>query len=107
MLREKNRFGLDCLDRSDTNDNAIMVPVLDGLVIKRKVADDFIPMAYVLPDINNSYYIKTIGNSLQTFVATYEDYKDFIYIVDEAYDLIAYATGTDICKEFKYENSNF
>lgn len=38
-------------------------------------------------------YIKTVGSNLQDYITSFDDYSDFVYLVDEAYDSILRANG--------------
>lgn len=53
--------------------------------VSRKMSDGEIPIAFI-EKTPTGQYIKTIGDRLQNYVCTYELYKEFIQVVDEAFD---------------------
>lgn len=73
-----------------------------GLCIEQKVIHEgsketYIPICYIYPnyyDMEDDQeslgkpYIKTVGDRLQTYIITFQDYQDFIMLVDEAYALL-------------------
>lgn len=54
-------------------------------LVSRKMLDEKLPIALIEKTTAGSY-IKTIGDRLQNYVCTYDLYKEFIQIVDEAFD---------------------
>lgn len=76
-------------------------PISKGLCIEQKLIGEglteaYIPICYIYPNNNSENdqefsdkpYIKTVSDKLQTYIVTFEDYQDFIMLVDEAYDLL-------------------
>ena len=54
-------------------------------LVLRKMPEAEIPVAFI-EKTPAEQYIKTIGDRLQNYVCTYDLYKEFIQIVDEAFD---------------------
>lgn len=89
------------LDPNTHNLIFTQAPISSGLCIERKLinkelTETYIPICYIYPNKNceddqefsDKPYIKTISDNLQTYVVTFEDYQDFIMLVDEAYTLL-------------------
>ena len=69
--------------------NIFLDTISDGLVIQ--IQDNQLPVsiAIIYWDENaHSCYIRSVEENLQNYITTFERYKDFIYLVDEAYYLI-------------------
>ena len=63
--------------------------IQDGLVLAVKETEAITPIAEILWDKDrNDAYIKTIDSRFQDYIVSYEDFIDFIRLIDEAYDLI-------------------
>lgn len=87
MLRERGKFILDHRNARIGDDK---LPVSEGLEILAIYADSApVSIAEVLwSKKDRNCYIKTTGENFQNHVVLYDDFKDFIYMVDEAYYLI-------------------
>lgn len=63
--------------------------ITEGLILSVKTTDEIVPIAEINWDPNiNDAYIKTFGSKLQDYIVSYEDYVNFVRVVDEAYDMI-------------------
>jgi len=81
MLKQKNSLCLDYLCEKHES-GCWIFKIIDN-------SDEVIPIAYILWNENVSdCYIQTIKDNFQTYIVTYENFADFIYLIDEAYDLI-------------------
>ena len=72
----------------------------NGLCIKQKIIENnnekYINICFIYPyniikleqESCKKPYIETIGDRLQTYIVTFEDYQDFIMLIDEAYDIL-------------------
>lgn len=55
-------------------------------IIKKRHTDDETPVVEIILDtVDGTCYIKSIGTNLQDNIVDFDEYKDFIYLVDEAY----------------------
>ena len=63
--------------------------ITDGLILAIKTTDKIVPIAEICWDHTlNDAYIKTFGSRLQDYIVSYDDYVNFVKVVDEAYDMI-------------------
>lgn len=86
MIKEKNDLRLDyVVDLDDQCSNI----VYGGLKILAKEDAGYVDIAHILWDSeDDSCYVRTIKDGLQTYIVKPETYADFIYLVDEAYDIM-------------------
>lgn len=87
MIRIKNNLALDNI----TPNNSSLSSKLDanGLVILVQENESWLPIAYIY--WNEDYqdcYIETVGDRFQTYIVLYETFANFVYLVDEAYDIM-------------------
>lgn len=81
MLVKKNNFYLDRVENPDIRFN-------DKFLIGTTTDTENVIIAYVCWDESeNKAFIRTNTDHLQTYVV-YEEYKDFVYLIDEAFFLI-------------------
>ena len=82
MLIKKNNFYLDRVENPDIRFN-------DKLLIGTTIDNEDIIIAYVCWDeAKNTAFIRTNADNLQTYIVYEDQYKDFIYLIDEAFFLI-------------------
>lgn len=82
MLVKKNNFYLDRVENPDIRFN-------DKLLIGATIDNDNVIIAYVCWDeAKNTAFIRTNADNLQTYIVYEDQYKDFIYLIDEAFFLI-------------------
>ena len=82
MLVKKNNFYLDRVENPDIRFN-------DKLLIGTTIDDENVIIAYVCWDeVKNTAFIRTNADNLQTYIVYEDQYKDFIYLIDEAFFLI-------------------
>ena len=82
MLVKKNNFYLDRVENPDIRFN-------DKLLIGTTIDDENVIIAYVCWDgAKNTAFIRTNADNLQTYIVYEDQYKDFIYLIDEAFFLI-------------------
>ena len=82
MLIKKNNFYLDRVENPDIRFN-------DKLLIGTTIDNEDIIIAYVCWDeVKNTAFIRTNADNLQTYIVYEDQYKDFIYLIDEAFFLI-------------------
>lgn len=83
MLVKKNNFYLDRVENPDIRFN-------DKLLIGTTIDNENVIIAYVCWDeAKNIAFIRTNADNLQTYIVYIDQYKDFIYLIDEAFFLIA------------------
>lgn len=98
MLIKKNDFILDHIKDS---------PISKGLLIKKIYDDSIEDIAYIYwSNRDDDCYIRTIKKNFQDNIVIYEDFQDFIYLVDEAYRVISLTNNRNWSKRVKNENSN-
>ena len=82
MLVKKNNFYLDRVEKPDIRFN-------DKLLIGTTIDNENVIIAYVCWDeAKNTAFIRTNADNLQTYIVYEDQYKDFIYLIDEAFFLI-------------------
>ena len=82
MLVKKNNFYLDRVENPDIRFN-------DKLLIGTTIDNENVIIAYVCWDeAKNTAFIRTNADNLQTYIVYEDQYKDFIYLIDEAFFLI-------------------
>lgn len=82
MLVKKNNFYLDRVENPDIRFN-------DKLLIGTTIDDENVIIAYICWDeVKNTAFIRTNADNLQTYIVYEDQYKDFIYLIDEAFFLI-------------------
>ena len=82
MLVKKNNFYLDRVENPDIRFN-------DKLLIGTTIDDENVIIAYICWDeAKNTAFIRTNADNLQTYIVYEDQYKDFIYLIDEAFFLI-------------------
>ena len=82
MLVKKNNFYLDRVENPDIRFN-------DKLLIGTTIDNENVIIAYVCWDeAKNTAFIRTNADNLQTYIVYEDQYKDFIYLTDEAFFLI-------------------
>lgn len=82
MLVKKNNFYLDRVENPDIRFN-------DKLLIGTIIDNENVIIAYVCWDeAKNTAFIRTNADNLQTYIVYEDQYKDFIYLIDEAFFLI-------------------
>ena len=82
MLIKKNNFYLDRVENPDIRFN-------DKLLIGTTIDNENVIIAYVCWDeAKNTAFIRTNADNLQTYIVYEAQYKDFIYLIDEAFFLI-------------------
>ena len=82
MLVKKNNFYLDRVENPDIMFN-------DKLLIGTTIDNENVIIAYVCWDeAKNTAFIRTNADNLQTYIVYEDQYKDFIYLIDEAFFLI-------------------
>ena len=82
MLVKKNNFYLDRAENPDIRFN-------DKLLIGTTIDNENVIIAYVCWDeAKNTAFIRTNADNLQTYIVYEDQYKDFIYLIDEAFFLI-------------------
>ena len=82
MLIKKNNFYLDRVENPDIRFN-------DKLLIGTTIDNENVIIAYVCWDeAKNTAFIRTNADNLQTYIVYEDQYKDFIYLIDEAFFLI-------------------
>lgn len=91
MKKQIKRNNLSLNNLIDINDKGESVILSDekGLVINIETQSEVLPIAYIYwDDQTQDCYIKTVKDRFQTYIVLYETFGDFIYLVDEAYDLL-------------------
>ena len=82
MLVKKNNFYLDRVENPDIRFN-------DKLLIGTTIDNENVIIAYVCWDeAKNTAFIRTNADNLQTYIVYEDQYKDFLYLIDEAFFLI-------------------
>lgn len=82
MLVKKNNFYLDRVENPDIRFN-------DKLLIGITIDNENVIIAYVCWDeAKNTAFIRTNADNLQTYIVYIDQYKDFIYLIDEAFFLV-------------------
>ena len=82
MLVKKNNFYLDRVENPDIRFN-------DKLLIGTTIDNENIIIAYVCWDeAKNTAFMRTNADNLQTYIVYEDQYKDFSYLLDEAFFLI-------------------
>ena len=82
MLIKKNNFYLDRVENPDIRFN-------DKLLIGTTIDNENVIIEYVCWDeAKNTAFIRTKADNLQTYIVYEDQYKDFIYLIDEAFFLI-------------------
>ena len=63
--------------------------IKDGLILAVKTTEGEVPIAEIVwNDLYNDVSIQTIGSRLQDYIISYDDYVNFVKVVDDAYDLL-------------------
>jgi len=63
--------------------------IKDGLILAVKTTEGEVPIAEIVwNDLYNDVSIQTIGSRLQDYIVSYDDYVNFVKVVDDAYDLL-------------------
>lgn len=79
MLIKKNNFYLDRVGNPESNDKFLIGITIDT---------ENVIIAYVCWDeAANTAFIRTVEDHLQTYIVYEDQYKDFIYLIDEAFFL--------------------
>ena len=82
MLVKKNNFYLDRVENPDIRFN-------DKLLIGTTIDNENIIISYVCWDeAKNTAFMRTNADNLQTYIVYEDQYKDFSYLLDEAFFLI-------------------
>ena len=82
MLVKKNNFYLDRVENPDIRFN-------DKRLIGTTIDDENVVITYICWDeVKNTAFIRTNADNLQTYIVYEDQYKDFIYLIDEAFFLI-------------------
>ena len=82
MLVKKNNFYLDRVENPDSRFN-------DKFLIGITTDTENVIIAYVCWDESvNTAFIRTNTDHLQTYIVYEDQYRDFIYLIDEAFFLI-------------------
>lgn len=92
MVKETEHLVLDLIKVKDVWGKLSTLKPEEGLAIYAKLADkEPETIAYIRPEkLTNSYYIRTVSDKLQTYICDYPRFCEFIMLVDEAYDRLAY-----------------
>lgn len=86
---KRNNLSLDNLVKINENKESIILPDAEGLVINIETQNELLPIAYIYwNESEQDCYIQTVKDRFQTYIVLYETFGDFIYLVDEAYDLL-------------------
>ena len=82
MLVKKNNFYLGRVKNQDNRFN-------DKILMGTTIDNENVIIAYVCWDeAKNTAFIRTNADNLQTYIVYEDQYKDFIYLIDEAFFLI-------------------
>lgn len=89
MILKKDNLALDKINLQQAD--ILLSTKLDkaGMVISVQDKDVWLPVAYIY--WNSSYqdcYIETVADRFQTYIVLYETFANFVYLVDEAYDMM-------------------
>lgn len=100
----RGKFYLENIIHTTGLGEQIVLPDLEGLIIKCKLDAEVIPIAYIYWDnLEQDCYIQTIKDNFQTYVVLYEDFGNFVCLVDEAYDIIKGAYLNKSVKTTEYK----
>lgn len=74
------------LQKNDLFLDSALIDSGDIKIIKKAHSDGMIKIAEIHWDpVDNSCYMRTIRDNLQNNIISYEEFLDFIYLVDEAF----------------------
>lgn len=86
---KRNNLYLDNLISINEKGESVILPDTCGLVIKIDSQNESLPIAYIYwNETDQDCYIQTVKDRFQTYIVLYETFGDFIYLVDEAYDML-------------------
>lgn len=100
MIKERNGLRLDYIVDLDDQYKNDVYGIAKGLKIMAKEGAGYVDVAHIKWDsAEESCYIRTVKDGLQTYIVKPEAYVDFIYLVDEAYDRLGFFYKGPISEE--------
>lgn len=85
---EKNKFYLELIDDTDLAIMPTSHSKISICCMIRATYDDARIAKVRWSEFNDAICFHTFGDSMQTNVVTYEDYQDFVYLLDTAWDML-------------------